>query len=186
MWDFLAAVLALILWGVQQEVERRRRVRSIRAALAAEVATITALVRLNRYTDELRQHAKALRSRQDAFGYPIYIVHIQQSYFSVFDAIASQLGELDDHLVVDIVAFYQDAKSLVDSFARDAQPDNKLVTAPVAAQRYEDLAGALDRLCLFADRLVARLASAQVGDQIKIAARELRPEISSLIVKLDD
>ena len=53
---------------------------------------------------------------------------------------------------------------------------------PKAAKRYEDLAVAMECLCVFGDGLAARLATSQVADQIRITTNKLRPDIASLII----
>ena len=179
---FLAASLALIGWGIQQRLERLRRVRSVKAALAVEVAVLTASVRHNRYADEFRAHAKDIREAGQQHGYAIFLIHITQPYFAIYQSNAASLGDFeDDHLVVDIVAFYQTAMGLVDACSEEAQPDPNVTPMELAAKRYDDMAVATDRLCAFGDNLSARLATRQVADQIKIAASRLSPGMTSLV-----
>ena len=89
-------------------------------------------MRLNSYANELRAHAREIR-KNPGKPYHIYIIHIRQSYFSVYEGMAALLGELDLDSAVQVVAFYQQARGLVDSLADEAQPDPAIVPFDRAA-----------------------------------------------------
>jgi hypothetical protein len=91
---FLAAILALICWSIQQSIERRRRLVRIKAALAVEIATLVELIQQQSYSSEFREHAASIRAAGQRFGYPIVCSPITHSYFSVFEANADLVGDL--------------------------------------------------------------------------------------------
>lgn len=111
---FLAAILALICWSIQQSIERGRRLVRIKAALAVEIATLVELIQQQSYASEFREHAARIRAAGQRFGYPIVCIPITHSYFSVFEANADLVGDLGTEDVVRVISFYQQARSLAD------------------------------------------------------------------------
>jgi hypothetical protein len=172
---FLAAVLALVGWGIRERSERSRRLKKTKAALAVEIASLVALIRHQNYAGEVRAHAAAIRAAGQEFGYPIVCIPITHSYFSVFEANANLVGELETNEVVRVISFYQQARSLADSLSKAGTPDNTITPVAEAASRYEALASAVDSLCDLGVAVTNELASQVVLDQIADVARQLRP-----------
>lgn len=170
-----AAVLALVGWGIRENIARTRRVKAVKAAIGLEVASLVELIQHQSYSDELREHAEAIRKGVEQFGYPIICIPITHSYFSVFEANANLIGELDTSEVVGIIAFYQQARSLADSLSKGGTPDNSIVPAMEAAERYDALATAIDQLCELGVKVSTDLAPQVVLDQLARVARQLRP-----------
>lgn len=172
---FLAAILALICWSIQQGIERRQRLERIKAALAVEIATLVELIQQQSYSSEFREHAARIRAAGQRFGYPIVCIPITHSYFSVFEANADLVGDLGTEDVVQVISFYQQARSLADSASKAGTPDNAITPAEDAANRYEALASAIDKLCDLGLAVSKKLTSEAVLAQVNEVAVRLRP-----------
>lgn len=171
----LGGVVALGGWSIQETIKSRRRRTSLKAALACEIASLVLLIRHQEYATELRSHAASIRAGGQQFRYPTLFIPIGQSYFSVFEGNANLIGELKTDQVVQIVSFYQQARSLTDSLSRPGTPDNTITPVAEAATRYERLAEAIDKLCSLGDRVSDSMAPRGVADQIASVAKSLRP-----------
>jgi hypothetical protein len=106
----------------------------------------------------------------------VVCIPITPSYFSVFEANASLVGELDTQDVVRVVSFYQQARSLADSASKDGTPDNNITPVVEAAARYEVLASAIEKLSSFGETVANELTSKAVLTQIADVRILLRPQ----------
>jgi hypothetical protein len=107
------------LQAVNSFVERRREARSTLMALATEVGTICALLRANRYLEDVQALVAQIGTPEWEARPAILSVDIRASYFTVFDASAPKLGLLKPHDASLVVAFYQMCKTAIDSHRPD-------------------------------------------------------------------
>jgi hypothetical protein len=163
------------VWGGtrQLKVQRERRVRSLTAALSAEIASLIEIVRRNRYEESLRAVVRHVRSPAFDGTYDAHTVHASHSYFTVYEANASDIGELEPQLAVEVIAFYQQARSWLDGIAMASKLPDGVLSADEVARYYTLMADSLTRLMWFGDDLAARLAPANLSKHILHAARRL-------------
>ncbi len=151
-------LIAIGAWVVQDQVATRRRRRSLRSALAAEIASLVELTRRQRYADELRQFAGALTSAAPGTEGTTLTVPVRQAYFTVFESNASTIGELPPDVATGVVRFYQGARSLLDALS-DQRPKEVHIYAGERAARYLELAGGVEELCKLGDEIAGKLRS---------------------------
>ena len=149
--------------------------KAVKGALAVEIASLVELVRHQNYAREIRAHAARIRETGQQFGYPVISIPITHSYFSVLEANANLVGEMTPNDVVHVISFYQRARSLADSLSKEGTPDNRITPVAEAADRYEALASAIDKLCDLGVTVSRDLASKEVLDQTAEVAVQLRP-----------
>lgn len=166
---------ALAIFGANWQLrsQRRQRLISLAAALSVEVASLVQTARRNRYAEELREVAESLRATPASDEKSTYVFVASQSYFSVFEANAGDIGELPAILAVEVIAFYQQARSVLDSLSMTSRPDLKALEARELASHYDLIADVLDKVCTFGDNLVARLAPPDLSKHILHTARRL-------------
>jgi hypothetical protein len=179
----LVLIGGLLGWGgahLENWLQRLRRRATLRAALAAEILSLVEMVRRGRYEEELRDFASQLVASPEPRKFDSYFVHAPQSYFSVFEANAGDIGELDARLAVEVIAFYQQARSWLDSVAPELAPAVGPNTPEASAAHYTLRADTLARLCDFGTALAGRLASAEVAAHIVEVAKALDATASSV------
>ena len=149
MWQTLLGVIvggliSLGAWTVQDFSSAQRRRRSLKAALAAEIGSIVELIERQGYADELRRAAQSIATLTASTDFD-YSIPIGQSYFTIYEANATTLGELEPQIASTVVRFYQGAKSLVDTLAD--RREGIVFYRAEKAEMYRHIADALDELC---------------------------------------
>jgi hypothetical protein len=104
---------------------------------------------------------------------PEYVFSASQAYFTIFEANAGEIGELPPKVAVQVIAFYHQAKTFLDSMALTDKPNLKNVSAEVLVSHYAMVADFIDRLCTLGDDLVAQLAPADIRNHILRTAQQL-------------
>lgn len=121
MSEIFAALLGALAAGGLQTivaiVDRRRMRKSTLMAIAAEVQTICALVRHQRYLEGFREALAEIEAGRWDGG--SLIMDIRSHYFSVFESNSQNLGILKPDHIVKIVRFYGYCKSAIDSTRPD-------------------------------------------------------------------
>ena len=179
MDQFLVALLGAIVGGIIATLgafaldtyQRNKRRKNLRAAVAVEVASIVELVQRQKYAAHLRafaDHVLTLSADQSR----LLQIPIKQSYFTIYEMNASSIGELPTSEAVEIIGFYQQARSIVDSVVNDTQPDTWISNEDVA-EYYLSLAVLIDNLCKFGHELVAMLINSSVTELINATAERL-------------
>jgi hypothetical protein len=164
----------LTMWGAgfHARRERERGLRALSAALAAEILSLVELARRNRYEDALR--AEIAQLEQPGLD-PVpqsFTVPVSQSYFSVFEANAGHIGELDSKLAVEVIAFYQQARSWLDGASVGVETQ-VFVHRDAQLARYRLLADGIAKLADFGESLGTRLAPRDIRSFIEATAHAL-------------
>jgi hypothetical protein len=178
--ELLSALLGALvggffaIWGAQRQfrTERKRRVLSLSAALATEIASLVELARRNRYVEELRAIVALVQS-PSFDGQLVFISTASQAYFTVFEANAGDVGELEPKLAVEVIAFYQQARSCLDGLTMLSRMEPGKFGREEIVRYYTLLADTIMLLCQFGDALVARLAPDNVSKHILHTARKI-------------
>jgi hypothetical protein len=115
---FVAALLPY--WS-----QRRREKKSFRAALAAEVRAISAIVAYRDYVDGLQRHIASIEREQHTH---LYQVRIARDYDIVFRSNCDKIGLLPADLSENVVQFYYLVSSAVEDIRllNEANVDFKL------------------------------------------------------------
>ena len=177
---FFAALIGAIVGGLVtifgsfklDTHQRNKRRDNLRVAIAAEVASLGELARRQRYSHHLREFADYIERLPEG-AYPRFFVPAEHSYFTVFEGNSSAIGDLPSTEAVEIIAFYQQAKSILDTVRNDGSPDPTVIPNAEAAAGYRQVAILIDNLCGFADELVAKLTTGKIVDHINAAALRL-------------
>ena len=121
MSEILAAILGALLAGGLQTVlavfDRRRLAESVLTALASEVDSICRLVRHQGYLEAVTIVAGDIQ--KGMWNGTTYIIDIRSNYFSVYEGLVSQLGQIQPRQASKIVNFYAYCKSAIDSTRPD-------------------------------------------------------------------
>jgi hypothetical protein len=179
--ELIAALCGAVIGGVLAwasawtlaERHQRRRLRALKSALAAEIATCIEIARVNNYEEQFLEMADRLRAHPGAPEMTSMHVPAHHNYFSVFEANAGDIGELDTPLAVRIVCFYQAARAWLDSTSRENIPGSGTSNPGEEAFRHEALALQIRRLCELGDELVVELASSKALKEIKSVSKVL-------------
>lgn len=185
MIELGAALLGAIIGGGmtiaggwwQAEQQRRARVRSLQVALAAEISTIVTLARSNGYAEDLLQAVQQIRSPDYRGEFTALNVNTGHNYFSVYEGNAGQIGELPNDLSPQVVAFYQAARSWLDSMSKANAPGENMLTREEAAKRLDLLASQVMRIANFGEVLVERMSDPQTRQRILADAKSLEPQL---------
>lgn len=183
MTDLIAALCGAVIGGVLAWVSawaladrhHRRRLRAVKSALAAEIATCIEIARVNNYEEQFLEMAGRLRAHPNAPEMISMHVPAHHNYFSVFEANAGDIGELDTSLAVKIVCFYQAARAWLDSTSVENIPGAGTSNPGEEAFRHKALASQIRKLCELGDELVVELASSEVLKEIKTVSKVLTP-----------
>jgi hypothetical protein len=144
--------------------QRRQEKKSIRAALAAEVRAISAIVAYRDYLDGLQRHIASIELEQHIY---LYQVRIARDYDIVFRSSCDKIGLLPADLSESIVRFYYLVSSAVEDvrLLNEANVDFKLRLP----YRLDTAQGSL----FFHQQLLA--LSRQIATEGNALAEELRP-----------
>jgi hypothetical protein len=127
MSEVIAALIGALIAGGWQTVldfrERRRRHQAIIQAVASEVATLCEFIRIQDYVSDFAKEAAAAANGGDAMMLPI---DAGQSYFTMYEAVASDLGGLEGVQAATIVRFYTLCKNAIDT----AKPNTSFPPTP--------------------------------------------------------
>ena len=179
MDQFIAALMGAIVGGLIATLgafaldthQRNKRRENLRAAIAIEVASLVELVKRQEYAAHLRAFAdRVLTLAPDdnrAFKLPI-----KQSYFTVYETNASAIGDLPTEEAVEIIGFYQQARSIVDSVIDETQLDPRITSEDIS-DYYKSIANLVENLCIFGRNLVKKLTNSKVIELIDATAERL-------------
>ena len=192
MDQFFAALMGAIVGGLLAILgafkldthQRNKRRENLRAAVAVEVASLVELVQRQEYAAHLCAFADYVLTLPLGQS-RILKIPIQQSYFTIYEMNASSIGELPTSEAVEIIGFYQQARSIVDSVTNDTQP-NPWVSNEDVASYYRSVANSVDNLCRFGRELVATLTTSSVTELINSTAERLAgaAEAGAIVEKL--
>jgi hypothetical protein len=170
----VGACVTLYAVNYQLKQQRKRRVASLSAALAAEIMTLIEIVHHRSYEDELR--SVATEAGRIGGLRPTYAFAASQHYFSVFEANAGDIGELDPQRAAEVVAFYQQAKSWLDGMMLVSSEAAKRWPAEDVGARYALLADSLNRLLRVGFEVAIDLVPhSEMRKYIAFAAQRLDP-----------
>ena len=130
MSELLAAFLGAIAAGTFQFLaawrERRRQTEAMLTAIVCEVGSICRLIRHQHYLEFFEQTRGEIAA--GTWDGRALMIDIRSNYFSVFESLAPQIGQLKPEQVAKIVNFYAYCKSVIDS----TRPDG-----PAAEREYD-------------------------------------------------
>jgi hypothetical protein len=164
--------LIAVLGGFKLDEHQRNKCReNLRSAIAMEVASIVELVERREYAAHLRAFAEYLLElppdQMDTFRLPV-----KQHYFTIYETNAASIGELPAIEAVEIICFYQQARSVLDSFPEDVTQE-PWVTKDDLVEFYKGLAKDIDNICAFGKQLVGKLTTVNMTKYIKLTADPL-------------
>lgn len=175
--ETVASLLGAILGGglailggyAQAEYYRWRRRKSVRAALAMEIMTISMLIEENEYTRLMEAQASifAAQNANDLVDANMTIA-ARSGYFTIYENSTMDLGDLPSELAIKIVGFYQSAKSILDTFSDENKEDP--IRAEDAAAFYRMMAERTGRLDRFGRSLAKELVSDDIEKQMGLAS----------------
>lgn len=180
-----AIVGGAVTWWVSNEQakqERIRQVRSVSAALAAEILTLVEMARRNNYEDELRQVAANAGGPGFSGEFDAFFVTASQAYFTVFEANAGDIGKLEPQAAVEVVAFYALARGWLDSLSETARPGDGALSREEVIAHYTFRADVISALCVFGEQLAGRLVPEEVRQLIRNAVGALVPPTVPTVV----
>lgn len=146
----LGAIAAGLISTIEKIFDRRRRRGAVLVAIAAEVRSICELIRHQKYAESFAELANQIRS--GTWEGETFLIDIRANYFSVYEAVCSEIGLLSRRHVPYIVAFYAYCKSAIDStrmdgpFAADISDEDK-------AENILSLEGTMAAILLLGDRI---------------------------------
>jgi len=168
LWTFLGfltgAGVTFVVALLPHWWQRRQEKKSIRAALAAEVRAISAIVGYRDYLDGLQRHIVSIEREQHT---NLYQVRIARDYDIVFKSNCDKIGLLPADLSDSVVRFYYLVSSAVEDvrLLNEANVDFKLRLP----YRLDTAEGSL----FFHQQLLA--LSRQIVTEGDALAEELRP-----------
>ena len=179
MSEFLAALAGAVVGGMiavfggfKLDQHQRIKVReNLRAAIAVEIASLVELVKRQEYAKHLRAFARYILTAPQEHR-TVFRLPIKQSYFTVYETNAASIGELISAETVEIICFYQQARSILDSVVDNDSVD-PWVTNEDLAGYYNQIAAYVDNLCGFGSELVGKLTNADMTQSINDAAQRL-------------
>ncbi len=154
------------------EHQRDKRRAKLQSALAVEISSLIELAEHQKYASHLREFAEHLEQLDDV-DYPTLHINASSGYFTVYEGNSGDVGELDMSQAADIIAFYQQARSLLDSVTKDGSPDPRYTSKAEAAEHYRELATRIDLFCDFGRGVVEQLSAGAIRDRIAKNARAL-------------
>lgn len=121
MTAIVAALFGALAAGIVQTLlsfrTRRLERQSVLRAIVSEVGSICMLVRAQGYLPD--HEGLCQQIEQGTWDGTTWVIDLRSDYFSVFNALAPKLGELDAEHSGKIVQFYMMCKTLVDSVRPD-------------------------------------------------------------------
>lgn len=154
MSEVIAALLGALAAGLVQTIlnlrTRNHESETLLVAIAAEVDSICRLIRVQQYQGAVN-HALQELHEDGALPFTI-IVDLKADYFTVYNALSSQIGRLRPNHALKIVNFYAFCKATIDS----TRPDGIMVDE----QRMEVLQGNLQVVSMLLDAIL------RLGDEI--------------------
>lgn len=129
LWPFLSflagAGVTFVAALLPHWCQRRQEKKSIRAALAAEVRTISAIVAYRDYLDGLQRHIASIEQEQHTH---LFQVRIARDYDIVFQSNCQKIGLLKADLSESVVLFYYLVSSAIEDIRllNEANVDFKL------------------------------------------------------------
>lgn len=119
--EVIAAILGALLAGGFQTIvnifDRRREDEAVLVAIAAEVDALCRLIRHQEYLSDVRQLLEELEGGESETVN--YVVDIRNDYFTVYNALAYQLGRLKPESSARIIKFYAYCKTIIDGTRPD-------------------------------------------------------------------
>ena len=154
MSEVIAALLGALAAGLVQTLlnlrTRNSETETLMVAIAAEVDSICRLIRIQQYQNTVDLALRHLRA-EGAIPFTI-VVDLKADYFTVYNAIGSQIGRLKPNHALKIVNFYAFCKAAIDS----TRPDGIMV----GETRLEVLQGNLEVVAVLLDAIL------RLGDEI--------------------
>ena len=169
-WALSGAILIAILtfWGTIHE-----RKKSVRIAVAAEIRSIMAMSRINGLAEHLTHLGNVSLGIEDK-KFPRPSTSTDQSYFTVYEENAVDIGRLDPQKVIKIVMFYQRARNCLDAINHLADYDFSSSTAEEVSYQYHFLANMVEMLFSFGEKLIDELVDSRMAAQIRKSSDSLR------------
>ena len=154
MSEVIAALLGAIAAGLVQTLlnlrTRKHETETILVAIAAEVDSVCRLIRVQQYQGAIDGAIQQLQV-PDAQPFTV-VVDLKADYFTVYNALSSQIGRLKPNDALKIVNFYAFCKAAIDS----TRPDGIMV----GETRLDVLHGNLQVVALLIDAIL------RLGDEI--------------------
>jgi hypothetical protein len=148
------AIIGILVGGLVKVVvdylERQRQSESTLVAIVSEVRTVCELVQHQQYFEAAQEQAAAIR--QGNWTGESFVIDTRANYFSVYEALSTQLGLLKPAQITKIVSFYAYCKSAIDS----TRPDGPLslgATPKDAAGNIVALEGTLSAILVLGDEI---------------------------------
>ncbi|MDY1008796.1 hypothetical protein [Sphingomonas sp. CFBP9019] len=165
----LGAVLIAILtfWGTIRE-----RKKSVSIAVAAEIRSIMAMSRINGLEEHLKHLGDVSLSVENS-KFPRPSTSTDQSYFTVYEENAVDIGRLEPQKVIKIVMFYQRARNCLDAINHLSDYDFSSSTPEEVSYQYHFLADTVKTLFLFGEALIDELVASSMAAQIRKSSDSL-------------
>ncbi|WP_313209645.1 hypothetical protein [Stutzerimonas nitrititolerans] len=144
----LAAIAAAVGSITSGWLSRRHQKRAIRAALLAEVAALSSIIRRRKYREDLEEAAEHVRRTGDKY---YLTVPVPPHYCRIYAANVTSVGLLQPALAQKLVVFYQ----LVDSVVQDVSPGGVLASGSDDPADFIDAKELLDEALAVADSLAS-------------------------------
>ncbi len=169
MKEVLFALLGAIATGIVQTLlnfrTRQHESETILVALAAEIDSICRLIRVQHYQTFITEVVEHLYL--DGAQASTVIVDLKENYFSVYNALGSQIGRLRPLDALKIVRFYAFCKSAIDSTRPDGVMVNNDNLALVRAN-LELVLQLLDAILRLGDEIV-QLPKTPIHEELSIS-----------------
>lgn len=168
-WALIGAFLIAVLtfWGTIRE-----RKKSVSIAVAAEIRSIMAMSRMNGLKEHLTDLANISLNVEDG-KFPRPSTSTDQSYFTVYEENAVDIGRLEANKVIKIVMFYQRARNCLDAINHLSDYDFSSSTAEEVSDQYHFLANMVEMLFSFGEGLIDELVDSKMAAQIRTSSDSL-------------
>jgi len=114
---FIGAVAAGLFGTIERIRERQRNSEAALTAIATEVDSLCELIRYQRYLEAFEQLVADINTGK--WDGRVWVIDIRANYFSVYEALAGELGHLQPKHLEKIVRFYAHCRSAIDSTRPD-------------------------------------------------------------------
>ena len=168
-WALFGAFVIAVLtfWGTIRE-----RQKSVSIAVAAEIRSIMAMSRMNGLKEHLTHLGNVSLSVEDG-KFPRPSTSTDQSYFTVYEENAVDIGRLKPQKVIKIVMIYQSARNCLDAINHLSDYDFSSSTAEEVSDQYHFLANMVEMLFSFGESLIDELVDSSMAAEIRNSSDSL-------------
>lgn len=172
--ELAAALIGALVGGLltmvgsiaQSAWEQKRSLKSVKAAICAEIATLIEIARGNEYEAELRNLAKLTALDTGETPLPRFRTRMGAPNFIVFQANAAAIGTFSAAHAAQIVSFYQGVSSWLISADYVSVEKFEISDREHLSSYYLVLADALNQLVIDGEKLIADLAPSDLISHI--------------------